>query len=269
MQPKGRFWIDLGLWALAALLAYAFRKPGLLQSGIPLNVWAYVALSGLVMAGLQLYYGLHRQMWERAGLRDLVLLARAAVLASVVTFALAFLLHGWLQLPRSVPLLGGVLGFGLLAGARVLSRLSRERTAFKNVTQGSRVLIVGAGEAGSMIAREMQRHPEAGLEPVGFLDDDPAKHRQWLVGLPVFGAVQDLTEVARQEGAQEVLIAVPSAEGEFVRRVIDLAREADLKYRIIPGVFEILKGGPGLGQIREVNLEDLLRRPPCSSTQLK
>ncbi|MDL2342993.1 nucleoside-diphosphate sugar epimerase/dehydratase [Deinococcus sp. MIMF12] len=257
-----KFLVDLGLWGLAGLLAYAFRKPDLIDQGIPVNVWAYCVLSLLVMSGLEKYYGLHRQEWQRVGLRDLQILGRAVALATLVMFALGFILQGWLQLPRSVPVLAGVLGFLLTGGVRLTARLANERTRSRNALQRRRVLIVGAGDAGTLIAREMQRHPEAGLEPIGFLDDKSSKQRVRVVGLPVFGAVDELVAVAKREEAQELLIAVPSADGPFVRRVVELARSAGLRYRIIPGVFEILSGDVNINQIRDVNVEDLLRRPP-------
>ncbi|MFC4426943.1 polysaccharide biosynthesis protein [Deinococcus navajonensis] len=177
-------------------------------------------------------------------------------------FALGFIFQTWLQLPRSVPVLAGMLGFLILGGVRLATRLSNEQIRAKAVSHRQRVLIVGAGAAGALIAREMQRHPEAGLEAIGFLDDEPVKARGRLLGLPIFGRVSDLVEVARREGAQEILIAVPSATGDFVRQVVDLARDAQIRYRIIPGVFELLSGTVNLQQIRDVNLEDLLRRPP-------
>ncbi len=149
-----------------------------------------------------------------------------------------------------------------MGAARILARLLAERVRSRDATTQKRVLIVGAGSAGSLIAREMQRHPEAGLRPIGFLDDDPGKQRQWVVGLPVFGPVSSLPAIAAREDADEVLIAVPSVAGDFIRRVIDLARESQVSYRIIPGVFEILSGNVNINQIRDVNLEDLLRRPP-------
>lgn len=257
-----KFLIDLALWGAAGLLAYAFRKPGLVHQGVPLNVWGYLLLSAAVMSALETYYALHRQEWQRVGLGDLQLLARAAALATLVMFALGFILQGWLQLPRSVPVLAGVLGFMAMGGVRLVARLLSERARATGAAQRQRVLIVGAGNAGSLIVREMQRHPEAGLDPIGFLDDEPSKLRSRVVGLPVFGPVDALPMVAAREQAQEVLIAVPSADGQFVRHVVDLAQRAGLRYRIIPGVFEILSGNVSINQIRDVNLEDLLRRPP-------
>ena len=263
MNPTlGKYLIDLALWATATLLAYGFRKPSLLYVGVTGNVWGYLLLSVLVMGVVAWYYQIARQAWQRVGVLDLNSLARAVALATLIIFALGFILQGWLQLPRSVPILAGVLGLLMMGGARLLARSLSEQVKRQEAGTQQRVLIVGAGNAGSMIAREMQRHPEAGLLPIGFLDDEQSKARQSVVGLPVFGQIDDLMLIAQREGAQEVLIAVPSASGDFVRRVVDLARDAQLRYRIIPGVFEILSGDVSINQIRDVDLEDLLRRPP-------
>lgn len=261
MPILAKYFTDLALWAIATLLAYGFRKPGLLTVVTQINVLGYLLLSTAVMGVMSWRYRLYRQTWQRVGVPDLTMLARAAALATLLIFALGFILQSWLQLPRSVPILAGVLGFLLMGGVRMASRISAEQVRRRGVGGLRRVLIVGAGDAGSLIAREMQRHPEAGLRPIGFLDDEPGKVRQQVVGLPVFGRVEELLKVAHREGAQEILIAIPSATGVFIRRVVDLAREAQLRYRIIPGVFEILSGDVSINQIREVNLEDLLRRP--------
>ncbi|BDB11810.1 polysaccharide biosynthesis protein [Thermus thermophilus] len=125
-----------------------------------------------------------------------------------------------------------------------------------------RVLVVGAGEAGTMVVREMLRHPEAGLYPVGFLDDDPNKRGQTIAGVRVVGALDDLPRAVRALEVDEVLVAIPSAPGSVVRKVVELARAVGVSYRILPGIHEILSGRVGLSQIREVRVEDLLRREP-------
>jgi FlaA1/EpsC-like NDP-sugar epimerase len=252
---------DLLLWLAATLLAYGFRKPSMLLEGPSVNICSYLLLSTGVMAVTIWQYHLARQTWHRVGILDLDRLARAVVLATLVMFALGFILQSWLMLPRSVPLLAGIIGLLLMGGVRLSIRIVAEQVKKQDVGVRHRVLIVGAGDAGSLIAREMQRHPESGLMPIGFLDDEPSKLRQHVVGLPVFGLVDDLMVIAEREGAQEILIAVPSASGDFIRRVVDMARATNLRYRIIPGVFEILNGNVRINQIRDVNLEDLLRRP--------
>ena len=195
-----KFLIDLALWAAAALFAYAFRKPTLVTFGIPLNVVGYIGLSVVVMAVAAWYYRLPRQTWRRVGVPDLMVLARAVMISTLVMFALGFILQSWLQLPRSVPLLSGVLGVLLMGSVRVLSRLLAEKVRSRGTPDQRRVLIVGAGSAGALFAREMLRHPESGLRPIGFMDDEAGKQRQLVVGLPVFGRIADLPQIVSTGG---------------------------------------------------------------------
>ncbi|MFC4454717.1 nucleoside-diphosphate sugar epimerase/dehydratase [Deinococcus sonorensis] len=262
-KPIIKHVVDLGAWGTASLFSYAFRTD-IVGNNIPLQVWAYVLLTVIVAALVNSQYALDRQAWRQVGVRDLAILARAVVVTTLILFAAGFLLRSNLNLPRSIPVLTGVLAFIMLGGLRLSMRLWNERRLMQTVDgiNQQRVLVVGAGSAGIMIVREMQRHPEAGLIPVGFLDDEPGKARQRMLGLPVLGRVDDLVAVVERTSAQEILIAVPSASGDFVRRVVTLAAEAKVRHRIIPGVFEILSGTVNINQIRDVNVEDLLRRQP-------
>ncbi len=255
---------DLLLWGAALLVAFAFRQPLVFRTGIPATVMAYVLLGVVVMTIMAWRYRLANQTWRKVNLIDLKAILQAAGYSTLILLALGFALRDVLQLPRSVPLVGGILGFLLMGGVRVAARFAFENINKQKVGDLRRVLIVGAGEAGTLLAREMQRHPEAGLTPVGFLDDDPIKLRQQLMGLTVHGNVDDLLTIAPQLKAQEILIAIPSATGEFVRKVVQLSRQAGLHYRIIPGMFELLSGRVSIEQIRDVDVEDLLRREPVT-----
>ncbi|RIH84452.1 polysaccharide biosynthesis protein [Calidithermus roseus] len=256
-----KFAIDLLLWASAAPIAFWLRldNPWPQYSHM---VLLYTAL-GFPLKALLIYgFGLHRQSWHKVGVRDLEALAKAIGLGVIVLAAVAFLSPPELRVPRSVPLIAGGIAFLLMGGARLLDRLLHERVRGAAPGEARRILVVGAGEAGTMIVREMLRHPEAKLLPVGFLDDEPSKRRQKFLGLPVLGSLDDLPQAVEATEADEVLIAIPSAPGRVVRRVVELARQAKLSYRIIPGVYEILSGRVSISQIREVDLEDLLRREP-------
>ncbi len=123
-----------------------------------------------------------------------------------------------------------------------------------------KIIIIGAGEAGRMVVREIASHPESGLEPVGFLDDDASLHGSLVEGYPVLGPCRDLPGVTAKMAIEEALIAVPSAGREFVRRIVALCRDAGLPFKIVPGLIEIIKGPVHLEQIREVHPEDLLGR---------
>ncbi|MCZ6767564.1 MAG: nucleoside-diphosphate sugar epimerase/dehydratase [bacterium] len=123
-----------------------------------------------------------------------------------------------------------------------------------------RVLIIGAGEAGSMMVREISAHPQSGLEVVGFLDDDVSLHGKSVEGFTVIGAIDTLLEVVSSTNVDDVIMAVPSGGRDLVRRVVRLCRDAGVEFRIVPGLIEIIRGSVGLEQLREVHPEDLLGR---------
>lgn len=123
-----------------------------------------------------------------------------------------------------------------------------------------RILIAGAGTAGRMALGELRRHPESGLVAAGFLDDDPALRAVSVEGLPVLGGLDALVDVAQRERIQEVLIAIPSAHGEVIRRLVGWCARARVGARIVPGLMEIIRGDVQFQQIRPVRPEDLLGR---------
>ncbi len=260
MRTVIKFGLDLLLWTLAAPLAFFLRLDGLppVYQGSAL----VYSLLGLPFKTTLIYLlGLHLQSWSRSGVWDLLRLAQGVGMGAGTLFFISLLLSPYLPVPRSVPLLEGVVALFLLGGIRLADRIfweSRRRPA----GSGRRVLIAGAGEAGSLIAQEMLRHPEAGLVPVGYLDDDPNKKGKTIKGIPVLGRLEDLPRAARQTEVDEVLIAMPSAPGGVVRKVVELARASGVRYRILPAIHDILSEKIRVSQIREVRVEDLLRREP-------
>lgn len=260
MRTVIKFGLDLAFWTLAAPLAFFLRLDGLpsLYQGSAL---VYSLLGLPFKMTLTYLLGLHLQSWSRSGVWDLLRLAQGVGIGAGTLFFISLLLSPYLPVPRSVPLLEGMIALFLLGGTRLANRIfweSRRRPA----GSGRRVFIAGAGEAGSLIAQEMLRHPEAGLVPVGYLDDDPNKKGKTIKGIPVLGRLEDLPRMARQMEVDEVLIAMPSAPGSVVRKVMELARASGVNYRILPAIHEILSEKVRISQIREVRVEDLLRREP-------
>ena len=211
--------------------------------------------------------GLYRRLWRHAGVAEL----EAITLAVGLSAFSSLLIGAWLLpvlglLPRRVPLsilaLDALLTTVVVAAPRLAVRALHLRWSGSGLAVRRRVLIAGAGEAGGVIASELQTNPALGLQPVGFLDDDPEKHGLVMRGLPVLGGLDDLAPAAARVGAGEVVIAMPSAPGAVVRRVFERARTAGVPARTMPSIFEILNGRVGFSMLRPVRIEDLLRREP-------
>ncbi len=257
-----KLFVDLTLWIAAVPLAFWLRlEENWLNfpEGLAVLTLLSVPLSIILSRRAALY----RRSWHKLGLRDLLVLG--AVVATSTAILELFILVGKLPAPRSVPLIAGMLAVLTMGGARLATRLLFEESGLRrmvNREKSTKVLIVGAGDAGTMLAREMLRNPRANLVPIGFLDDASFKQNQWYVGLEVLGTISTLPQVIYEREIDEVLIAMPSQPGEVIRRVVELARVARVDYRIIPGVYELLSGKVSITQIREVDYEDLLRREP-------
>ncbi len=270
---EGRVWlrvklaIDLAIWTGAALVAFPLRAPNRIEEMwvlIPLYALAGMSIKAIVL----LAFGLPRQVWERVTIEDLLRIVGAVATGTAVLFVIGLVWYGQADLfPRTVPLIEGVVALVGMSGVRVLARLSSERRWRLHAKAGSqrgprRVLLVGAGDAGTRIGWEIRRHPDHGKELVGYLDDNPAKRRLKIAGSSVLGGVEDLPRVAKERLVDEVLITMPAAGGKATRRVVEVARDAGVGYRILPGVTQVLLGEAQLAGIRAVKVEDLLRRKP-------
>jgi FlaA1/EpsC-like NDP-sugar epimerase len=253
---------DVMLWWLLTPLAFVLRLEGQVVDFIP--EIALLMLVGLpVKAGIVYWLGWHRRSWRRVGVRDLYSLILGIFLVTAA-FSLAGAMVGEAYLiPRSIPFIEGMLAALGLGGLRMATRLGSERyraAASDRARKMRRVVIAGAGEAGVMVAREMLRHPEAGHAPIGFLDDDPSKRRERFLGLRVLGPVDALPGLVKRHAIDAVLIAMPSESGELVRRVVEVAREAGVEHRILPALHDLVSGNVAISDIREVDVQDLLRR---------
>lgn len=206
--------------------------------------------------------------WRFVGTKDVQRLVLATAVGSVAFFAVTRSHAFTPSVPRSVLLAEFVLTTFLTAGLWITYRRAYEvvRHARSGVNGSQkRALIVGAGEAGNLLAREMSRMP-TGYRPIGFVDDDATRWGLRLQGLPVFGSVANLKEIARAEGTDELIIAVPSASPAELRRIVATCERTSLPFKVLPGIAEVLAGNVQLNQLREVRIEDLLGREPIQLT---
>jgi len=252
----------LGTWVLR------FELGDLFYLYLPFAYWMMGA--ALIIKPLVYYFfGLYRRLWVYASVKELLLIASAVTTASAA-LALVMLLLNTLGVidsyPRSVFVIDWLLSLMTVGGLRLTLRLIAEirqnQTTAGMVSRSKRILVVGAGDAGAMVVRELQKNPQINLTPVGFLDDNPTKHRQQIHGIPIVGAISDMDRVLDKLRVQEVIIAIPSAPGRVVRTVADIARLKGIPFRTMPGIYELLGGKVSVSRLREVDISDLLRRQP-------
>jgi FlaA1/EpsC-like NDP-sugar epimerase len=246
--------------ALGLYLRFDWNLPG---------IWAdrlEALLLPAVLINIAIYYlfGFYRRVWRYAGVDDLLLIAVAVSLGSGAIY-LYSLVTG-IFLPRSSYIIAWFLMLLLIGGFRLSVRLL---STFLNRPLGGgkkkKVLIVGAGEAGVLVARELKRHGDAlQMKLVGYLDDDQGKQKQIIQGLPVIGRLSALPDVVAQRGVAEVVIAMPSAPYSILQEIIGLCADLQIKIKTVPGIYEILKGQVSINSLKEVEIEDLLRRPPVT-----
>lgn len=212
------------------------------------------------LATLRLF-NLHHGWWHYTGIADTIDIIKAVILGSALFFLTTTIWHPLESFPKPIFVLEPLLTMGLLAGVRLLSRVTAESVR-NDMATSKRVLVIGAGFAAQQIIREMSR-PESGYAIVGCLDDDTSKRGIRIHGVSVLGTVNALPSVVTEYYVEEVLIAVPSATGTQMERFVDICSHANVKFRTVPALREIISGHVGLSQLREVSLEDLLGREPA------
>ncbi len=269
--------LDAGLVALAYYLSYRLRFDG----GIPdLYRDLFARTIGFVVIGSLLIYaasGLYRHWMRYSSQREYVRIAQAVLTSTLALVAYVAVVQPKLifaggrfvsvTVPTGVLVLYGLLTLLFLVGVRFAVHAVYERPmrGYRAARDARSVVIVGAGDGGRLLLREILRNPALGYRPVGFVDDDPRKQGARIDrGLEVLGTTQELPQVLEDVEPDEVLIAVPSAPGTMRARVVSACRDRGVPVRTMPTVFELLQAGGGhlTRQLREVRVEDILGREP-------
>lgn len=211
------------------------------------------------------FFGLYNRLWQYASVGELVNIVAAVTVGTAVNIAAAYfsMEGGRLLLPRSVFLLSWLLNVVLIGGSRLAWRIIRDYGLKINMQRGGKpVLIVGAGDAGVLVAKEMKSHYNGGINIVGFVDDDALKQKQKVLNIPVLGCRRSIPNIVNKYAVQEIIIAIPSAEGKDIREIISICQQTQAEVKILPGMYELIDGRVTVNQIREVRVEDLLGREP-------
>ncbi len=272
---------DACMFAAALITAHYLRFEGTIppqftQELVTVLPWA-VALKTLVFALL----GSYATLWRYSSLRDFLKLGQAVLLSTISLGAIEY--YGGIRVPLGVVIFDAMLTLILCGGLRILPRLARERTAqdpalswsrylFSFVRRekeagGRRILVVGAGDAGENLVREMIRKGQLGYAPVGFVDDNPAKKGLRIHGVKVRGGREDIPRLVAQQRVDEILIAIPSATADQIRPLVEICRGTGAKLKILPDLVSLVHGAPRLSDVRELRIEDLIGRPRIELNQ--
>lgn len=261
--------VDLILIAVSVLGTFVlrFELGPLFYQYLPFAYWMIVGAL-LIKPLVYYFFGLYRRLWYYASVEELKLITAAVTTGSALLALVMLLLYSFGVVSaylRSVFVIDWLLSLFLAGGMRFTFRLLAESRQNQLIAHGGRtkhVLIVGAGDAGALVVRELQKNPQLNLVPVGFLDDNETKLKQQIHGIPVVGTINDLTRVLERQHVDEVIIAIPSAPGRVVRVVADVARLKGVPFRTMPGIYELLGGKVSVSRLRDVEIADLLRRQP-------
>jgi FlaA1/EpsC-like NDP-sugar epimerase len=253
--------IIVAAFFLAFLFRFDMRIPEKFQPLLPAILPVLIVIKLLFFW----YMGLLRGWWRYVSMADLITILKANVLASLTFVAYAVIVYRLEKIPRSVLILDGIFCFLMMGGVRFVTRAFRENylpmpRSSREVE--SRVLIVGAGDAGQAIAREIRQNPRLQFKAVGFVDDDAQKQGVAFQGVKVLGRQDDLARICHNKDIDEVIIAIPSATGPQVRGIVEKCQEAGVKFKTLPGVGDLIDGRVSVQSIRDVALEDLLGREP-------
>jgi len=260
---------DVCLFAAALYLSYLIRFEFTLESfyaaQIPtLLLWVIPLKLAVFLVG-----GLYRGMWRYTSVRDFWLLAKACLLSTMLITMILVIATRFMGYPRSVFIADGIFTFLLTGGARMAirsfyaTRASAMTDAYSPAhIRKTRVLIVGAGQAGEKILREILENYTLNYEVAGFIDDDPTKRGRAIHGIRVLGSMADLSAIIDNEDIEQILIAIPSARGEEIRRIVEACRRSNTSYKILPGIGDLIDGRVSVKLLRDISYEDLLGRSP-------
>ena len=245
----------LGFW-----LRFEGRIPGVFTDEMP---FLFLLTSMAYLASF-VVFRMYDKVWRYASIREMLFLGTSIFFGSAGTLTLIHFIHRSLIVPRSVIAFQILLTGFLLGGARLALKIGVvERFRAWRARKGKkRAILVGAGDAGAMIMKELNRHPELGISVQAIVDDDPGKLNKVVYGVKVVADTTSLPQLITQRNISEVIIAMPSAPGAAIRRVVNLCQDTGVKIKVLPGLYELVDGKATIGQLREVQIEDLLHRDP-------
>lgn len=252
---------DIILLAFSVVLAYMLRFDGTIPAFHREVISQHLLITIVIKITVFYFFKLYNSLWIYASVEELIQIILGTLMAQLVVVAYLFFVQA--AVPRSIFILVWLVEVLLLGGLRFSYRIFRKFKTYGNVfDRGNqkRVMIVGAGDAGVMVIKELRKHAQLNSLPVALIDDNMQKLGRNINGVPVLGNRSDIRTVAKRKKIDEIIIAIPSASKKVIKEVVKECKKTDCKLKILPGVYEIIDGSVNISQIREVGIEDLLGR---------
>ena len=244
---------------LAFLAVHGISIPQEFVNVLPKMCIVFTVISIFIYSTFQLY----KSLWKYASVDELMMIILSSLIASLAAYICCSLLI--ITIPVNVYLLYCLISMAFTAGVRLSFRVLRRLHVVRlcnGVKEYKRVMIVGAGEAGAMVIKELKNHPEMGLKPVAAIDDDKAKQGARILGVPVYGGREYIKEIAERKAIDEIIVAMPSVPRSEIRSILNECKKTKCRLRTLPGIYELINGKITVKHIRDVQIEDLLGREP-------
>jgi len=251
--------LDAIILALMPILAGIIRFEGDVATVETVLFQPVLLAYVLISLGIFYAYGMYHRIWHYARIRDMNAIIGAVTLSIAATFLASMVLN--VKVPLSIYLITWMLDLGAIGLSRLAFKVNLDMITESKYGR-KKVLIVGAGDGGAMLVREIEQNDEATVSVVGFIDDDVQKIGSRLAGFPILGATDDLGRVTRENDVDEIIIAIPSADGATIRRIVDICHMTGCEVKIMPGLYEMMDKPAGMKKVRDIRIEDLLRRDP-------
>ena len=257
------FCIDLFLIGAAFTSSFLLRFDFHMPIDIQPLFWQGLLVVLVIKPLVFIMSGLYRSLWRYASLQDGIEIVKVVTASTLIAgFVLMYLRH-FAPYPRSIFILDWFLLLALIAASRLVWRVYREAVIIPGrLKTGFNTLIVGAGDAGSMLLKEIRRHDNSNFHVIGFVDDDCQKIGMRLHGLRVLGAINQLRELIAEHAIEDVIIAVPSADHRLIREIVKACENSKVRFKTLPGINDIIEGKISISQIKDVEIADLLGRAP-------
>lgn len=251
--------LDAVILILMPILALMIRFEGELPDKELTALLGWLPIFVVISLAVFVAYGMYHRIWHYARVRDLVAIVGAVSLSVAMMFVVDIFMG--MHIPRSIYVLTWMLSIGGIGISRLAFKINWDNWT-GDTSASKQVLIVGAGDAGAMMVREIEQNDDAVLKIAGFIDDDLKKQGSKLSGFNVLGTTEDIVDICQKRSIDEIIIAMPSVSGDVVRRITENCRQTGCEVKIMPSLFEMTDGHVNVRTLRDINIEDLLRRDP-------